>query len=160
MHISRWSFLVLATLILNAAAGESGAQSVAYQTQGTGSYSPATGDNGGLGVGTHLGRQTFSGNVATSPTADPLVFDFVLTVPQETVAADGDTLLFSGAGQVQLIPLDATSTTFVAIWEGDFVVEGGRVASPARSRPTSHSTSWRSTIRLPSSTRSGRSPGS
>jgi hypothetical protein len=103
MHISRWPFLVLATLILNAAASESGAQSVAYQAHGTGSYSPATGDYGGLGVGTHLGRQTFSGNVATSPTANRLVFNFFLTVPQETVAANGDTLLFSGTGQVQLI---------------------------------------------------------
>jgi hypothetical protein len=76
-------------------------------------------------VGTHLGRHTLSGNVATSPTANPLVFDFFLTVPQETVAANGDTLLFSGTGEVELIPLDATYTTFVAIWEGDFVVEGG-----------------------------------
>ena len=46
-------------------------------------------------------------------------------VVQETVAAHGDTLFFSGSGQVEFIPLDDTFTTFVAIWEGDFVVVGG-----------------------------------
>jgi hypothetical protein len=50
---------------------------------------------------------------------------FVLTVPQDTTAANGDTLLFSGADQVELIPLDNTFTTFTALWTGDFVVVGG-----------------------------------
>jgi hypothetical protein len=76
-------------------------------------------------VGTHLGKHTFAGVVATSPTANPLVYDFSLTGTQETVAANGDKLFFSGSGQVELIPLDATGTTFVAVWEGDFVVVGG-----------------------------------
>ena len=124
IQFSRWIVAVWAGLILTAAS-DSQAQSVSYQTHGTGQYSPGTGDYGGLGVGTHLGRHVFSGNVGTSPTANPLVFDFVLTVPQETVSADGDVLYFRGSGQVQLIPLDSTFTTFTAIWEGDFVVEGG-----------------------------------
>src|SRR5262249_53360539 len=97
-----------------------------YRTHGTGSYSPGTFGYGGVGVGPHLGRHTFAGVVATSPTANnPLVFDFSLMVPQETVAANGDKLFFSGSGQVEFIPLDDTFTTFVAIWEGDFVVVGG-----------------------------------
>jgi hypothetical protein len=124
-HMFRWPALVLSTLILSAAARESGAQSVAYHTHGTGSYSPVTGDYGGNGVGTHLGKHTFAGIVATSPTANPLVFDFVLTAPQVTTAANGHTLLFSGSGQVELIPLDETFTTFIAVWQGDFAVEGG-----------------------------------
>ncbi|HZW34348.1 MAG TPA: hypothetical protein VFF52_26735 [Isosphaeraceae bacterium] len=110
-------------LSLGTTASVSLAQSVPYKSQGTGGYFPATGDYSGTGVGTHLGNLTFSGNVAIAPTANPLIFDWWLTVPQETVAANGDTLLFSGAGQVELFPLDAT--TFVAIWQGDFVVEGG-----------------------------------
>jgi hypothetical protein len=120
-----WVF-ALSTLSLGTTASEALAQSVPYKSHGTGGYFPATGDYGGTGVGTHLGNLTFSGNVAvaTAPTANnPLIFDWWLTVPQETVAANGDTLLFSGAGQVELVPLDAT--TFVAIWQGDFVVEGG-----------------------------------
>lgn len=121
----RWPSLVLATLMLCIAARESSAQSVAYYTHGTGIYSPVTGDYGGPGVGTHLGRHTFFGNVLTSPTANPFVFDFFLTVPQETVAANGDKLFFSGGGEVELIPLDNTFTTFSAVWTGDFVVEGG-----------------------------------
>jgi hypothetical protein len=124
-YMFRWPGLILSTLILSAAPRESGAQSVAYHTHGTGTYSPAPGDYGGVGVGTHLGRHTFSGKVATSDTGYPLVFDFVLTAPQVTTAANGDTLLFSGSGQVELIPLDDTFTTFMAIWRGDFVVVGG-----------------------------------
>ena len=124
-HMFRWPALVLSTLILSAAARESVAQSVAYRTHGTGSYSPVTFGYGGVGVGTHLGKHTFAGKVATSPTDNPLVFDFSLTGTQETVAANGDKLYFSGRGQVELIPLDATFTTFVAVWEGDFVVVGG-----------------------------------
>ena len=122
----RWSALILSTLILSAAARESAAQSVAYRAHGTGSYSPVNFDYGGVGVGIHLGKHTFLGMVATSPTEDnPLVFDFSLTVPQETEAANGDKLFFTGSGQVTLIPLDATLTTFMARWEGDFVVVGG-----------------------------------
>jgi hypothetical protein len=124
-HMSRWPALILSTLILSAAARESAAQSVAYRTHGTGSYSPVTLGYGGVGVGTHLGKHTFAGMVATSPTANRLVFDFTLMVPQETVAAHGDKLFFSGSGQVELIPLDAAFTTFVAVWEGDFEVVGG-----------------------------------
>jgi hypothetical protein len=125
-HMFRWPALIFSTLILSVAARESGAQSVPYRAHGTGSYSPAHGDYGGVGVGIHLGKHTFLGKVATSPTTtDPLVFDFVLTDPQETVAANGDTLLFGGSGQVTLILLDATSMTFMAVWEGDFVVVGG-----------------------------------
>src|SRR3982750_896855 len=93
-HMFRWSALVLSILILSAAARESGAQSVAYHTQGTGSYSPGTGGYGGLGVGTHLGRHAFVGKVAASGPPGSPILDFVLTVPQQTVAANGDTLLF------------------------------------------------------------------
>jgi hypothetical protein len=103
------------------------AQVVPYRTFGTGTYNPVTGDYGGSGNGTHVGRHTFSGNVITSPTGDPLVFDFLIpaTDPQETVAANGDKIFFSGSGQVQLIPLDETFTYFSAVWSGTFVVEGG-----------------------------------
>ena len=113
MHIFRWLLPLLATLVLSAAARESGALSVADYTHGTGSYSPATGDYSRVSVGSHLDRHTLRGNVATSPRVNPLVFDFLLAAPQETVGANGDTLLFSGTGQVELIPLDATYTTFL-----------------------------------------------
>jgi hypothetical protein len=104
---------------------ESLAQTVAYKTSGTGVYSPLTGDYSGAGVGTRLGAHAFFGNIATSPTANPLVFDFYSTVDQETIAANGDKVFFSFSGQVTLIPLDATFTTFSAVWTGEFVVQGG-----------------------------------
>jgi hypothetical protein len=119
------SVFALSLLSLGTSATTSLAQSVSYHALGTGHYSPSTGDYGGRGVGTPLGKHTFYGNVVTSPTANPLLFDFYLTVPQETVAANGDTLLFSGAGQVELIPLDSKGMIFSAIWTGDFVVVGG-----------------------------------
>ena len=53
------------------------------------------------------------------------MFDFLVTAPQKTVAADGDPALLRFFGQVELIPLDCTFTTFSAIWTGDFVVVGG-----------------------------------
>jgi hypothetical protein len=109
-HMFRWPALVLSILILSAAARESRAQSVAYHTHGTGSYSPATGEYGGVGVGTHLGRHAFLGKVAASGPPGSPILNFVLTVPQQTVAANGDALYFSGSGRVQLIPLDSTYT--------------------------------------------------
>jgi hypothetical protein len=93
-HMFRWPALILSTLIVSATARESGAQSVAYHTHGTGSYSPSAGDYGGLGVGTHLGRHAFAGNVAPSGPPGSPILDFVLTAPQQIVAANGDTLRF------------------------------------------------------------------
>src|SRR3954447_5783081 len=97
-HMFRWPALVLSTLIVSAAARESGAQSVAFHTHGTGSYSPGSGDYGGVGVGTHLGRHKFSGKVALSSPPSSQILDFVLTDPQRTVAPNGDTLFFLGSG--------------------------------------------------------------
>jgi hypothetical protein len=119
------AMLILAVVTLATTAGESQAQSVAYKTHGTGVYSPITGAYSGSGEGTHLGAHTFFGNVATSPTDNPLVFNFFSTAPQETIGANGDKLYFTSSGQVTLIPLDATFTTFSAIWTGDFVLVGG-----------------------------------
>jgi len=119
------AMLALTVLFLATTASKSLAQSVAYETHGTGVYSPVTGNYGGSGVGTHLGEHNFFGNVAVSPTDHPLVFNFYSTAPQETIGSNGDKLFFSTSGQVTLIPLDATFTTWSAIWTGDFVVEGG-----------------------------------
>jgi hypothetical protein len=114
-----------AFLGLGAFVTEAPAQAVPYKAKGTGFYTPVTGDYGGQGTGTHLGRHTFAGNVAVFPTGDPLVFTFQSTSPQQTVAANGDILWFTSSGSVQLTPLDSTFTTFTAVWTGDFVVAGG-----------------------------------
>jgi hypothetical protein len=53
------------------------------------------------------------------------VYDFFLKVPQTTIAANGDVLLFSGNGRVRLFPFDAAATTFTDIWDAEFVVVGG-----------------------------------
>jgi hypothetical protein len=119
------TIVVLTIMTLFATVSVSSAQTVPYKSSGTGNYSPVTGDYSGSGVATHLGKLTFVGNVATSRTDNPLVFDWVGTVPQTTIAANGDTILFSTSGQVELIPLDSTFTTFSAIWTGEFVVLGG-----------------------------------
>lgn len=102
-------------------------QVVPYKTTGVGVYQPVNGNYGGSGTGTHVGNHTFVGNVLTSPTSHPLVFDFeILTSnPQVTIAANGDRVFYSGSGQVQLIPLEPTFTFFSAVWSGTFVVEGG-----------------------------------
>jgi hypothetical protein len=109
------------------------AQVVPYKTKGTGVYSPLTGAYSGPGTGTHMGNHTFDGNVAVYPTAHPLVFTWASTAPQATIAANGDVLYFDASGAVELIPLDATFTVFIAVWTGDFVVTGGtgRFASAA-----------------------------
>src|SRR5262245_48375203 len=117
--------VILSLVILSASVRETLSQTVAYKTSGTGIYAPLTGDYSGSGIGTHLGAHTFFGNIETSPTANPLVFDFNSTVDQETTAANGDKVFFSFSGQVTLIPLDATFTTFSAVWSGEFVVQGG-----------------------------------
>jgi hypothetical protein len=103
------------------------AQIVPYKASGLGMYSPVNGDYGGAGVATHLGRHNFSGKVVTTPTIDPLIFNFLIDArnPQETVAANGDKIFFSGSGTVQLIPTEPTFTYFSANWSGNFVVEGG-----------------------------------
>jgi len=117
--------VVLTIITLSAAARESVAETVPYHAIGIGAYSPSNGNYRGSGVGTPLGRHTFHGIVAVSPTSNPMVFEFASTVDQETVDCNGDTITFSSSGQVQLIPLDSTYTTFPAIWTGHFVVTGG-----------------------------------
>jgi hypothetical protein len=62
-----------------------------YKTSGTGVYNPATGDYGGNGTGTHVGAHTFQGNVSTTPTAHPLIFDFVIPCWGATAWGHGDT---------------------------------------------------------------------
>jgi hypothetical protein len=123
----RFTILTPAIVLVALGAGvrELHAQQVPYKAKGTGIYSPATGDFSGTGTATHIGNDTFSGNVMTTSTADPLVFNFSLTAPQQTVAANGDMILFIGSGQVQLYPLDSTFTTFTAIWSGQYEVVGG-----------------------------------
>jgi hypothetical protein len=127
IHMSKLTVLTSAVVLVALSAGirESCAGEVPYKTKGTGTYTPANGDFSGSGTGTHMGNHTFSGNVITMPTTDPLVYNFSLTSPQQTVAANGDTLYFSGTGQVQLIPLDSTFTTFTAVWTAQYVVVGG-----------------------------------
>ena len=118
------SMMVLTFVALNLSARESLAQIVPYKTMGTGSYfSPITGDYSGLGVGTHMGRHTFLGNIAVTPTANPLLFGFQSTAPQETLAADGSKLFFNVSGQVELVPINPP--IFSARWKGQFVVAGG-----------------------------------
>jgi hypothetical protein len=116
---------VIVLVSLSAAARELSGQTVPHKGSGTGVYSPISGDYSGSGVATHLGKNTFFGNVAVSPTADPLVYGWQSTEFQETIGANGDTILFSLSGQVQLIPLDSSFTTFSAIWSGEVVVQGG-----------------------------------
>jgi hypothetical protein len=77
----------------------------------------------GTGHATHLGNLTFFGDVTTARTANPLVFTFQSHGPTTTIAANGDTLLFTIAGTVQLFTHDGI--TFTAIWTGEFVVVGG-----------------------------------
>ncbi len=103
------------------------AQTIPFKTKGSGYYNPATGDYGGDGVGTLVGRHHFLGNVLTFPTGNPFVYDFMIlpSNPQETVAANGDKIYFSGSGQVELFPLDPYFIEFTATWSGNFVVEGG-----------------------------------
>jgi hypothetical protein len=86
-------------------------------------YYALTGDYLGTGHGTHLGKHTFLGNVATTPTGQ-LTADWHSTVPQETVAADGSKLYFDTAGTVELIPRDNLGN-FTAVWVGEFTVVGG-----------------------------------
>ncbi len=124
-RITQVTSVLLTVITLFAIASQSQAQTVPYRTAGIGVYSPVTGDYSGSGVGIPVGRHTFSGNVAVLPTANPLVFDFYSTVPQQTIAANGDMIYFSLSGQVEFIPLDSKSTVYSAIWTGEFVVVGG-----------------------------------
>jgi len=124
-RLTKVTSTVLAVVTLSAIAGRSYAQTVPYKSAGTGIYSPISGDYSGSGVGTHLGHQTFFGNVAIVSNPSPLVYGFQSTVPQVTIAANGDKIFFSSYGEVQLIPLDNTFTMFSAVWSGKFVVEGG-----------------------------------
>lgn len=125
----KWSKLFAIAAILGIVSmGSAHAQLVPYKSQGTGIYEPGpdgnSGKYGGKGKGSLLGRHSFAGDVVTSPTNDPLVFDFAIPL-QETVAANGDKIYFTAQGQVRLIPLEPTFTMFSAEWRGEFVAQGG-----------------------------------
>ena len=122
------------TLEFNNQKCDSDDDSVPYEGSGTGVYYESTGDYTGSGTGTPLGYHTFVGNVITIPTADPLVFKFHSTTPQETTSAQGK-IFFSSSGTIVLTPVDQTH--FVAKWTGDFVVLGG-TGVYANARPAEH----------------------
>ncbi len=122
----RLTILTTAVLLVTLSSGarESFAQVVPYKARGTeASYSPLTGYYSGTGQATHLGNVTVFGYVTTSRTTDPLVYTFQSSGPTTTVAANGDTILFTVSGTVQFFTLDGI--TFTAIWSGEFVVVGG-----------------------------------
>jgi hypothetical protein len=120
------SFLaLLAITAIGIAGSEALARPVPYKAAGTGAYSPVTGDYCGPGISTRFGRLTFAGNIATTPTDNPLVFNFHSTVDQVNTHANGDKISFAVSGSVQLIPLDDSFTTFTAVWTGEFTVTGG-----------------------------------
>jgi hypothetical protein len=114
----------VALVSLGASTRDCFAQVVPYKARGTGaSYNPLTGFYSGTGQATHLGHIKYSGDVAFAPTADPLVYTFQSNGPTTTVAANGDAILFTTSGTVQLFTFDGIS--FTAIWSGEFVVVGG-----------------------------------
>jgi hypothetical protein len=130
------SKIALAIIILTASARDSFAQTVPYKTKGKNAvYTPSTGDYGGFGVGTHMGKHSFFGNVTVKPDPtdpnNPLKGTFVTTpdTVQEVTAADGSKFFSKFSGKVQLkfmgVVPNTTIPIFTARWEGQFVVVGG-----------------------------------
>jgi hypothetical protein len=98
------------------------AQIVAFFARGSDNvYEPASGNFRGRGQATHLGKCRVLGNAVTTPTSNPLVFDWV--GHSTLVAANGDELYFNGGGQVTLTPLGGTM--FSAVWTANFNITGG-----------------------------------
>lgn len=118
------SLLLTAVSVAIGLCHQAEAQSVAFRTFGSGSeYSPLSGEYWGTGHGTHLGKHSIFGEVVSDQTG-PLTFEWETATPQETIAADGSTIFFTGGGEVELIPLDNLGN-FIAIWQGTFEVAGG-----------------------------------
>ena len=126
----------VAIIILTASARDSFAQTVPYKTMGKNAvYTPSTGDYGGFGVGTHMGKHSFFGNVTVKPDPNepnnPLKGTFMTTpdTVQEVTAADGSKFFSKFSGKVQLkfmgVVPNTTIPIFTARWEGQFVVVGG-----------------------------------
>ncbi len=133
MKISKIMMPVVAILIGFGAASQSDAQTIPFWAFGTNSsYFPAADGSGGpyegIGFGFPLGIHFVSGNLAVTPTDDPLVFDWETTEPQISIGFLGS-ILFESVGSVQLIPeLDQTGNptgVFTAEWTADFTVVGG-----------------------------------
>jgi hypothetical protein len=123
-YIKPLSMVALMITMMAANARDSLAQVVPYKTMGTaGVYSPITGEYSGFGIGTHMGKHSFVGKIAVTPTANPLVFTFQSVVPQEAVSADGAKFYSNLSGQVQLVPINPP--IFSARWTGQFVVVSG-----------------------------------
>ncbi|QDU39572.1 hypothetical protein Mal4_39170 [Maioricimonas rarisocia] len=89
-------------------------------------YSPCTAQYTGTGKATHMGKVSFEGIAIPIPTDDPLLFDWI-GLSHEVTAANGDTIVMSGGGTLELIPVDPLdpATEFTAIWSGTFEVVGG-----------------------------------
>lgn len=102
-------------------------QVVPYKSGGVNAvYSPQTGDFSGFGLATHLGKNSFQGNVAAAPTGQ-LTAAFKSTTQTVVVGASGDQLHLKLLGEVQFVPLynSASGPVFSAVWSGQAVVLGG-----------------------------------
>lgn len=84
-------------------------------------YSPITAEFAGKGITNLQGLSMGVGFAIPSPTADPLVYDWVGF--GSFVAANGDEIQFNGGGQVFLNPLGGTM--FTATWVAQFEITGG-----------------------------------
>ena len=117
--------LVVAFVAIAAMSQTTSAQTVPYKASGSNAeFSAITGDYGGSGKATHLGKHVFFGGQIAVTQTGALTFDWEFTLPQETIAADGSKLYFDGVGTVELIPLDNLGN-FTAEWTGEFHVLGG-----------------------------------
>ncbi|MFG0336032.1 MAG: hypothetical protein ACF8TS_21950 [Maioricimonas sp. JB049] len=104
-----------------------GAQVVPFETSTQDAeYFPCTAEYSGTGKATHMGKVSFEGVAIPFPTDDPLTFTWI-GLFHEVTAANGDTIVMSGGGTLELIPVDPLdpATEFTAVWSGEFEVVGG-----------------------------------
>lgn len=108
---------ILAIAVLGVSDGY--AQTVPFYSEGTDNlYNPFTAEFGGPGITNVLGKSSGGGIAIPSPTSDPFVQDWIGY--GQFVGSNGDTIEFSGGGQIFITPLGGGMYT--ASWVGTFEI--------------------------------------